>query len=85
MLWIFHGPCQRDLMRAECAFDGYPIHFLRAGPSLGRAKDDHGPDGLHSETVLARLLLNCPDLGIAIVKGLGQKLMHNLRTSPSTK
>src|ERR1035438_7928233 len=62
MLWIFTDRCKWNLMRAECAFNGYSVHFLRAGPSLGCGKDDHGPDGLHLEAVLARLLLNCPDL-----------------------
>jgi len=33
--------CERNLVRAECAFDGNSIHFL--GQSiLGRAEDDHG-------------------------------------------
>ena len=79
MLGIVFDRCERNLVRAECAFDWDAIHFLRAGPSLGRAQDDHGPDGLHLEAVLARLLLNAKNLGITILKRLSQQLMDDLR------
>jgi hypothetical protein len=79
MLRIFTDRRQRDLMRSECAFDGDSIHFLRAGPSLRRAEDNHGPDGLLFESALTSLLLNSPNLGVAILKRLGQELMHDLR------
>ncbi len=77
MLWILTDRCQRDLVRAECAFDGDAIHFLGAGPSLGRAKDNHGPDGLFLEAVLASLLLNSTNLVIAIFKRLSEELMDD--------
>ena len=70
MFGIVFDRCERNLMRAECAFNRNSIHFLRTSPSLGCAQDDHGPDGLLLEAVLARLLLNCPNLGVAIVERL---------------
>jgi hypothetical protein len=85
MLGILFDRCQRNLVRAECAFDRDSIHFLRTGPSLGRAQDNHRPDGLLLESVLARFLLNSTNLGIAIIQRLSQKLMHDLGSSPSTK
>jgi hypothetical protein len=48
MFRILAYGCERHLMRAECAFDRDPVHFLGAGPSLRCAKDDHRPDGLLS-------------------------------------
>ena len=75
---IVFNRCERNLVRAECAFDGNSIHFLGAGPSLGRAEDDHGPDGLFLEAALASLLLNSTNLGVAIFKRLSEELMHDL-------
>jgi hypothetical protein len=45
---------------------------------LGVRKDDHGPDGLLLESVLASLLLNSTNLGITILKRLSEELMHDL-------
>ncbi len=35
--------CQRNLVRAESAFDGESIDLLRPGPAFRRAQDDHRP------------------------------------------
>src|ERR1039458_8287989 len=61
------------------AFDWNSIHFLRTGPSLGCAQDDHRPDRLLLESALARLLLNGSNLGIAFVQRSSQDLMDDLR------
>src|ERR1044071_4949288 len=41
----------RDLMRAECSFDGHAINGFRSCPSLGRAQYDHRPPRAHREAV----------------------------------
>src|ERR1017187_4859151 len=45
----------------------------------GRAKNNHGPDRLLLEPTAARLLLNCSNLGVAIVQRSSEELMHGLR------
>src|ERR1700691_2488747 len=50
MLWILSHGCKRNLVRSEGAFNRNSIHFLRTGPSLGRAQNNHGPDGLLRES-----------------------------------
>ena len=58
MLGVFTDCRKRNLVRAEGAFDRNSVHFLGTGPSLGGAQDDHGPDRLFLESILAGLLLN---------------------------
>jgi hypothetical protein len=58
MLGILTNGSERDLVCAESAFDRDSIHFFRASPSLGRAQNDHGPNGLLLESVPADFLLN---------------------------
>ena len=79
MFGVFADRCERNLVRAEGAFDRDPIHLFRTGPSLGCAQDDHGPDRLLLESAPARLVLDGSNLGIAIVQSSGQKLMHDFR------
>src|SRR5664279_873047 len=79
MFGIFPDRCEGHLVRTEGAFDWNSIHFLRTGPSLGCAQDDHGPDRLFLESALARLLLNGSNLGIAFVQRSSQDLMDDLR------
>ena len=42
---VFTNRGERDLVRAEGAFDGDSIHFLRTCPALWGAQDDHRPSG----------------------------------------
>src|ERR1700691_4229275 len=66
MFWILTHGCKRNLVRSEGAFNRNSIHFLRTGPSLGRAQNDHGPDGLLRESAVASCLLNRANLRVAI-------------------
>ena len=79
MFRVFADRGERHLMSTEGAFNRDSVHFFRTSPSLGRAQDDHGPDGLLLEPALTRLLLNGSNLGIAIVQRSSQELVDNFR------
>jgi hypothetical protein len=76
---ILADRCERNLVRAEGAFDRNPVDFFRARPALGRAQDDHRPDRLLLEAIRARVVLNRSDLGITIVERCRKELMHDER------
>ncbi len=79
MLRVFADRGERDLMSTECTFNRDSIHLFRTSPPLRRAQDDHGPDWLLLEAALTRLLLDGSNLGITVVQGSGQELMHDFR------
>ncbi len=64
-------------MCSKGAFNWNPVHPFRTLPSLGCAQDNHGPDRLFLESVLACILLNGSNLGIAVVQSSRQQLMHD--------
>ena len=71
---------ERNLVRAECAFDGGAVNFFGAGPPFGGAQDDHGPgpqDGFAPRAVGPRVLLNRANFRVAAIERGGQLLMDD--------
>ena len=55
------------------------VHFLRAGPTLGRTQHDHRPARPLGTATVARLLLNRADLSDTVFERGGHFLVHSLR------
>jgi len=68
MIGVLAHVLERHLMGPEGALDRHAVHFPGSGPSLGRAKHDHGPGRPRMESVTPSLLLNAADLLIARVQ-----------------
>ena len=54
------------------------VHFFGAGPSLGRAQNDHGPYGLLFESVFARFTLNRANSRVTCIQCGREQLMDHL-------
>ena len=66
----------RDLMRAKSAFDLLPVHRLRAGPTLWRAQNDHGPARTLREPLRTSIALDAANLGDDGVERCRHLLVH---------
>ena len=76
----------RHLMRAPVTFRLLAIDFLRAGPALGAAENDHRPQGALGEAVAAGVGLNGLDLADDDGRGCCARSWCILAgSSPSTK
>src|SRR5271165_2470143 len=87
MLGILANVGERNLMRAESAFDGHAVYFFRACPPLWGAQDDHGPRWprlslTRSGFFCARGCLNFFDPSVAVVESGGEKLMDDFGIIP---
>ena len=69
----------RDLMGAPRALDLLAVHDLRAGPALGRPKDDHRPLRAAGRLARPRRRLDLADLVEDRVEGRGQLLVDDGR------
>src|SRR5262245_21292536 len=81
MRWILPHACKRHLVRAPEAFDLVPIYFLRSGPALGAAQNDHGPPRTGSLVARSRFLLVALYLEHTVLHRGCQLLMHCLRVA----
>ena len=70
---------ERHLMRAPIAFGFLSIHLFRAGPSLGAAQHDHGPERAIHQAALARFALNIANLGDHRIENSGHECVHDFR------
>ena len=70
---------ERDLVRAESAFDLYAIDDLRPGPALRGFEDDHRPARPRRVAVFARVLLDLPDLFDRRIERRRHRLVHERR------
>ncbi len=73
------GHVDGDLVGAEVALDGLAVHFLRAGPALGGAEDNHGPGGAAVVTHVPGVGLDAANFPDGPVQGTGHGLVHLLR------
>ncbi len=79
MRGLFGERLERNLMRAEGAFDLDAIDHLGAGPAFGRNHHDDGPGGTLAESILARVFLDRADFENHGFERGGHGLMHRLR------
>ena len=75
----------RHLVRAPVTFGLLAIDLLRAGPALGRAEDDHGPERPLGEAILAGIGLDRLDLGRRLSSVSAMSWCIFAGSSPSTK
>jgi hypothetical protein len=67
---------QRDLVRAERALDGQPVHDLRAGPALRRPHHDRGPARRAAHAGGPRRALDRGDAHERRIERRGERLVH---------
>src|ERR1700677_2531255 len=80
MRGFFADVGERNLVRAECAFDGGAVNFLGARRAFWSAQDDHGlgpQDGFAASAVGPRVLLNRANFRVAAIERGGELLMDD--------
>ena len=77
MLRLVHH--DRNLMCTEAVFDHVAVYFLRTGPALRGAQNDHRPYRTRCIAGFACVLLNCLDFLNDDVHGLSHLAMHGHR------
>ncbi len=66
------------LVGAPVALEVLVVDLARAGPALGGAQDDDGPQRAEGLARVAGLLLEAPDLEHAVFEGRGHGLVHRV-------